>query len=291
MLEYNKKNVLIIGADSNIGSNLATFLDTKGYSVWQTTRHLNAVSGQRIFLDLSKDLTYWSPPPVTFCTVYLFAAVTSIERCRIYPESSRLINVTNTVLLAEKFSAFGAFVVFLSSNAVFDGEIPFAKIGNPINPQNEYGRQKAEVEKILLALQKNICVVRLGKVIFSNMPLLTDWVNKLRSNEKIFPFSDMFMAPVSMSFALCALHKIAKNNLNGIVQVTAFDDISYAEAAYYISERINCRPDLVNPISYKNSGISFSAKYTALDCKGLAQIGLACPTAKAAIDDFLIKFL
>ncbi len=56
-----------------------------------------------------------------------------------------------TSLLIKRLVAVGIFVVFISSNAVFDGTIPFVRADQPVNPKTAYGRQKAAAEEALFA--------------------------------------------------------------------------------------------------------------------------------------------
>ena len=59
----------------------------------------------------------WEPPPGT-STVYLCAAVSQIDACERDPSGSARINVENTIAVAERCAAAGAFVVFLSTTMV-----------------------------------------------------------------------------------------------------------------------------------------------------------------------------
>jgi dTDP-4-dehydrorhamnose reductase len=278
--------VLIVGADGAIGRSLVVAYEAAMQSVWQTTRHRNRVSERRLFLDLSEDVSDWPLPPEAISTAILCAAVTSMERCRVEPETSRLVNVVSTVALAERLVDAGAFVIFLSTNAVFDGETPFAKPTDPTNPQTEYGRQKAEAEEQLLKFGDRIAVVRFGKVIAPDTPLFARWATDLRAGKVIHPFSDMVMAPISLAFAVEALRQVAQRQLPGITQVSAAEDITFANAAQYISKKLCADDKLVEPISYRQVKIAFSPTHTTLDSIRLAEFGHNPPGPTNALDQF-----
>lgn len=281
--------ILVIGADGTIGRSLVTSLETKGKTVWQTTRHQSQVSERRLFLDLSEDENKWNFPSIQFSTVVFCAAITSIEYCRIEPDLSRQVNVVSTVKLAKRFFNNGAYIIFLSTSAVFDGKSPLVRPGEHLNPQSNYGEQKAEAEKQLLCLGDKVAIVRLGKVITTNVSLLMSWVINLKSGEKIHPFYDMVMAPVSIALVIKLLIQLAEKKVPGIFQLSANNDISYAKAAEYIAEKLGVDAKVIEPISYKDRGIIFSPIYATFDCSMLLEFGLSAPLPTTALDDFLFN--
>jgi dTDP-4-dehydrorhamnose reductase len=278
-------SVLIVGADGTIGRSLAAAFEAAGKTVWQTTRHRHRVCGRRILLDLSQDVAHWSLPPAPISTAILCAAVTSLESCRLDPESSRQVNVVGTIALARRLVEAGAFVVFLSTNLVFAGETPFAKPTDPVNPRTEYGRQKAEVEAQLLAWEEQIAIVRFSKVLSPDMPLFQGWIRDLKAGKVIHPFSDMVMAPVSLAFAVKVLLEVTERRVPGIFHVSAMQDVSYAAAAQHIARKLGADMELVQPTSYRESGVSFAPLNTSLDSSRLVDLGLRAPHARDAFEE------
>jgi dTDP-4-dehydrorhamnose reductase len=278
-------SVLIVGADGTIGRSLAAAFEAAGKTVWQTIRHRDRVGGQRIFLDLSQDMAHWPLPPAPISTAILCAAVTSLERCRLDPESSRQVNVAGTIALARRLVEAGAFVVFLSTNLVFDGETPLVKPTDPVNPQTEYGCQKVEAEAQLLAWEEQIAIVRFSKVLSPDMPLFQGWIRDLKAGKVIHPFSDMVMAPVSLAFAVKVLLEVTERRVLGIFHVSAMQDVSYAAAAQYIACKLGADMELVQPTSYRESGVGFAPLNTSLDSSRLVDLGLRAPHAKDAFEE------
>lgn len=279
------QSVLVVGADGMLGSRLATAFERQGRSVWRSTQHPGRVAEQTVYLDMSSDLGE-CPLPVT-TTAILCAAVTSMERCSQAPEETRRINVDNTVALAKRLVGDGTFVIFLSSNAVFDGETAFAGVGDATNPRTEYGRQKAKAEEQLLELGERVAVVRFSKIVTPDMPLLVKWARDLKAGNVIYPFSDSVMAPLSASFAVDLLCSIARRGIPGITQASASRDISYADAARYLASMLAAEASLIEPISWRQAGIQFSPKHTTLDASrlaGLQEPGLDAPRPERALD-------
>jgi len=278
--------ILVVGGDGKIGSQLVKIYEDSLISVQQTTRHIEKVNERNLFLDLSHDTVSWALPYPKIDIVFFCASLTSIDYCEKEPEISKRINVENTLKLINRFSDSGAFIVYISSNAVFNGEKPFSDINETLDPKTEYGKQKAIVESELLRLGNGIAVVRLGKVITPDMPLIINWVSKLEKGDSISAFFDMFMAPVTIKFAVDLLIKIAQTKMSGIVQGSANRDISYVEAANYLAKKMGVSTSLVKQLSYKSAGISYSPKNTTLNNSRLKELNITTPSPLDAFNQF-----
>ena len=236
-------------------------------------------------LDLARDAATWTPPaPIS--VGYLCAAVTSQEYCRRHPRESRAVNVEGTLALARTLAAAGAGVVFLSSNLVLDGSAAFQRADAPLSPQCEYGRQKAEVERQLRE-RPRACVVRLTKVLGPKAPLLAAWAAALGAGQPVRPLADMRMAPVPVGFAVEVLRRLAAARLEGVVQVSAAEDITYEQAARHIARRLDAAQSLVQPLTVAASGLDLEhvPAHTTLDTTRLrTELGLTPPDVWAAVD-------
>lgn len=288
-MEKEKETFLIVGADGLIGRTLVDYLKIRGESVLGTTRRSDTVSQNKVYLDLSGDIAHWQPPRQV-SIAYLCGAVTSLQRCREAPAQSAVVNVKNTVALIKTLVRNKVFVVFLSSSLVFDGSVPMQKAGTKLSPKTEYGRQKAEAERQLLALGNKAVVVRLTKVLTSNMPLFEDWIRKLHNNEVINPFSDMVMSPVSIDSVADILYRVGKKRLAGIIQVSGEKDVTYKEVAQHIAESMGANPALIQPIKSSESGLNLEAapRYTTLDTSRLRrELGITLPGVWETVDSVL----
>jgi dTDP-4-dehydrorhamnose reductase len=276
---------LVIGADGQIGRAILAALAAHGETALGTVLQGPAAAGHCV-LDLASDPQDW-PLPRRVSTAYLCAAVTSLDACRRDPEGTALVNVQRTVAMARRLVERGAFVVFLSSNQVYDGAVPFRRQSDPPCPRTEYGRQKAEAERQLLALGSSAAVVRLTKVLTPAAPLLAAWRRALRAGEIIHPFSDMVMAPLSLPFTVAALEKVAAARKPGIYQLSADRDVSYAEAARRLAAGLPAAAALVEPIESRQAGVPAEAvsPHTTLDMtRAQSELGLPPPSVWDALD-------
>jgi len=277
---------LVVGADSAIGQSVLAELLRQGKDAVGTTRRRERVDDDCLWLDLSSDLERWQPPFPVGAAV-LCAGATKFAACERDPEQSAQVNIHGTVTLGRRLIGQGAFLILLSSNAVFDGTVPFAPAEAPVSPTTEYGRQKCEAERRLRELSEEVAIVRFSKVLSPRDSLLHSWLVKLRQGTAIHPFSDRAMAPVSLAFAVRVLELVTASRTRGIVQASANRDITYAEAAHYLARRIGADASLVQPTSMERSGLSLrnSATHTTLNSSRLdGAFGIEAPTPWAAID-------
>jgi dTDP-4-dehydrorhamnose reductase len=283
--------MLVIGGDGTLGRALVAAGHAGPVAVWHTTRRGDDVGQSRFQLDLADPEIQWRLPQQPFSTVFLSAGVTSIQTCEAQPEVTRRVNVVQPLLLAQRLWDQGAFVVCLSSSTVFDGQTPFATPTDDTKPVSEYGRQKLALERGLLALGERVAIIRLSKVIAPNNALFSGWRNDLLSGQVIRPFSDMAVAPVSLPFAVAAVHHIARSREAGVHHISAAADVSYADLANHMASVLQAPAALVCPRSAAGTHVGFWPKFAALDCSALLRLGFVAPPAISAVDQFLMDAL
>ena len=189
--------------------------------------------------------------------------------------------------LAKEGVRRGIHILFLSSDKVFDGTIPHRKADDPRCPKTEYGKQKADAEQLILAMKGEPGVVRFSKVLDSEAPLLTGWIESLTTGNGIDAFSDMTMAPVPVDIAVNALIAATEDKLSGILQVSGPEDITYADAARHLASKLNADAALVNEGTTAQAGFPLekSPQNTTLDTRRLFQeFGIDVPPATRVLD-------
>lgn len=255
--------ILIVGAKSIIGAALASHCDKIGYN-FLFTSHEN-VSNNEIYLNLqSSDSVNSFEIPKSITKVVFCAAVTNLNYCEENVKKSYLVNVENTIVCLRRFLDFGARVIFLSTDKVFNGEKPNISINESRSPIYEYAKQKAEVEEFLENYKDQSCIIRLGKVLFNNMPLLKSWIDDLKCGKTIHPFSDWVVAPVHIDEVCDAILNLSSNN--HIIHLSANKDITYAEMAFFIAEELGLDAGKIVPRLSTDMGVNLkhTPKYASL---------------------------
>jgi len=261
--------VLVVGVDSMIGGALASAWSERGAHVIGTTRRAVA-AGPWIHLDVSSP----AEPRFRFSRTpelaYLCAAVTNMERCEEDPAGTSRVNVQGTVGLARRLSCEGAWILFPSSNIVFDGNSPGRMAQDAVSPPAEYGRQKARAEAEILSLG-NSAVIRMGKVVGRSTGPFAGWAQSLRQGVSIEAFTDKVCAPLSLGRTAQLMVTMGERRLAGTFQACARRDITYEEAARFLARRLGASEALVRPVLGRDRGIrsSFLPAHTTLDASAL----------------------
>lgn len=282
----NGRRFLVVGSDGLIGQALFRHLSERHQRVIGTTRRRNRVSSNQTLLDLDQDIISWEPPE-DCSTGFLCAAATSQEHCRRHSDVTRQLNVTKTAALARILVDAGMFVVFLSTNLVFDGRDAVPNPGDPTNPQTEYGRQKTLAERALLEMGEKVAIVRLSKIFHPEMPLIKKWAVALEQSETIYPLSDLVCSPIPLDFTVNALYRIGAEEEAGIFQVSGERDVSYAEIALRLARRLEADEKLVQPSTSRQLGLRLEhlPAHTTMNVSRVTrQLGLTFPTVEATLD-------
>jgi dTDP-4-dehydrorhamnose reductase len=283
---------LIVGGDSEVGGAAQRALRARGREVAATTRRRDRVNHDRAFLDLSAPLDSWEPPPGT-TAVCVCAALARLATCAADPEATAFINVHQTSVLISKLLARGIYVLFLSSNQVFDGQAPLQPADAPYSPVSEYGRQKMRMETLLreqMARGAPAAILRLAKVVAAPMPLIDGWIADLSQGRPIRAFGDMTFAPTPMDLVCGAIGSLLEEHATGIFQLTGPRDIPYAEAGRFVAAHLGASSALVMETRARDAGLPDGATppHTTLDSSQLRdRYGYEAPDAMAVIATLL----
>jgi dTDP-4-dehydrorhamnose reductase len=283
-LKSKCSNILVVGADGLVGNALIKHLQDLETSVIATTRRPERVNKENLFLDLQSDLGDWKFPPHVAAAV-VCAGATRIEACQNYPAESRKVNVNGTLALINRLVSEGIFVIYLSTNQVFDGSISHRMPDDVPCPITEYGRQKAETETLICSLKRDTSIIRFSKILSLKDPLFESWKVSMRKAEVIHPFSDMFLAPVPVDFVVRVIESVIMMRLTGILQVSGSYDLSYEQAAYLGAEQMHTDTAIIKAISAHQTGRFKESlpKHTTLNCDRIEKLGLIPPDVRETI--------
>ena len=152
--------IFVIGGTGLVGNALMRAWDRRGRRVVGATFHCHPcphfsrldMQDERAVRRVLESLV----PEV----VAVPAANPHVDYCERHPEETRRVNVAGTLALAAAAAEAGAPLVFFSSDYVFDGRKGVYKENDAVCPLNEYGRQKAEAEELVLAASSRNFVLR-----------------------------------------------------------------------------------------------------------------------------------
>ena len=219
------------------------------------------MSNSRIYINLEEPESFQLD--MHYDVAILCAAESNIAKCESNPEKTRVINVVNTYTLSKELSQSNTYVVFLSSNQVFDGTTPFSKVNDKTNPTSEYGRQKADAEKLISNL-KNFSILRLTKVIHPNLSLLAKWDDNFERGEQVNAFKNMTLSPVDIKKVILKIDSLARHRKVGVFHCSGDLDMSYYDFAVLYARRRGYSEDLIKEDFCKRVGV-VPPLFTSLD--------------------------
>jgi len=252
-----KKRVLITGGTGLLGLAIQQLapMGTQGFSVYFPERSLPEplpfpiraadVTDRRQMQSVFE----WAIPDVVIHT----AAIGSVDFAERNREQARKVNVGGTEVVAELCQIFNSRLIYISSNAVFDGITPFYSEVAPVNPINYYGQLKVEAENIVLNSSIQGVIVR--PILMYGWPYPGErdnpvvwWIRSLESGKGIKVVDNVFSKPLSVWSCVEAVWAIVERGASGIYHVAGRDHISLYQFALLTAEVFNLNTDLIEPV-------------------------------------------
>jgi dTDP-4-dehydrorhamnose reductase len=260
-MTLKKTKILIVGIDSMIAQNLIRNPILNNFDIYGTTRRVwNYKNNKNLhYLDLTSDKINF--PQGSFDFAVICAGETNIKNCQDFYDDAKKINVDNTIHLISNLISNGTFILFISSNAVFDGSKPFCNPTDLTNPINNYGKFKLEVENYLANQKAPSSILRLTKVVAPNFGILAEWRESLANNIAINAYTDLLISPIELSETSEAIISIINFKSTGVFHLGGKIEISYYEFAIDQFKNVFGVSALIKPAT---SSLKYQGKYNSL---------------------------
>jgi dTDP-4-dehydrorhamnose reductase len=280
--------ILVAGGDGVIGSALVNYFCDIGYIVIATSRKPN--SNCQLKLDFEQVDVFLKNSPPKVDILIIAAGITRFEECEASPEKAKLVNVHAPVKLANHYSGSGAYVLFFSTSAVFNGQYPFRKADEKPDGASIYGKLKAEAENELLKLNQQIAILRLSKVFSKQSNLFSQWKEDLIKGKQIYCFSNQFVSPITLTGVIKVVGELLQRKLVGIFQFSATGDVSYWDIGSYINETFANSNGQVHGVKAEEKGIPSSQifEFNSFDTTRVNnELGIIIPKPLDFVDEIL----
>jgi len=251
------KKVLIIGASGFLGTALIKEFSEK-FDVIGTS--FPEKTNEFIQLDFNNSLQLNSVLDSVFPEIIVLAAAeANIDLYESKPEIS-FNQINSAKQLTDWTKKNNCFLVFISTDSVFDGIKGNYSESDKSNPLCAYAKNKLETEKIV---QQNPNHLILRTSVLFGLPLTENKfigkaILKLSQGEKVSAASDWKRNPtLTKDFAL-ALIQLLEKKQKGLFHAVGSDALSMHKAALMIAEEFSASEDLVEEI--KGSELNLPAK-------------------------------
>ena len=147
------------------------------------------------------------------------AALVNVDKCEEEPKSAEKLNALVTKDLAEICGKNSIKMIYISTDAVFDGEDSRLYTENDLtNPVNIYGVTKLNGEKYVLAYKRNV-VLRTniyGKNL-QNKKSFGEWIyDELSNSNTINMFSDIDFSPILANELAEIIYMVIEKDIEGL---------------------------------------------------------------------------
>jgi dTDP-4-dehydrorhamnose reductase len=229
-------NTLILGASGLVGGNCMREFKAEGWNCLGT--HFSFATEDTVFfntLDLEASDTQaidaFKPEVIVHC-----GALTWVDYCETNVEESHqktVVSTLNAIALAKRY---GAKLVYLSTDYVFDGRKGFYTEEDPVRPLSVYGRHKLEAEEAVRSSDVSHLICRITNV-YGDEIRGKNFVSRLSENmrkgdpmELKLPY-DQYATPVNAQDVAKAIFRLLSAGKEGLYHFASTDYLNRVQLA------------------------------------------------------------
>jgi dTDP-4-dehydrorhamnose reductase len=286
--------IVVTGASGLLGASVLCRAREQGREIaGLCRRHILSMPGASIFsLDLAdvtttrRLLASLRPTGIVHC-----AALTDVDWCEDHPTEAETVNAKAAGDLAEIAAELGACFVYVSTDAVFDGNAGNYSEDDQPSPVNAYARSKLRGERQVSERNPQAVVARVNIYGWNAQDKLSlaEWVlNRLAGGLPVPGFTDVHFTPMLATDLADILLAVLDQGLTGIYHVGGSERISKYDFARLVAEGFGFEPDRVVPARLSDAGLrARRPRDTSLNTTKISSaLGRALPDAKSGICRF-----
>lgn len=251
--------ILVTGANGLLGQKLVMLLDAqRDIELVATGRgHNRNPAGGYTYLscDLTsdaevQDLIHQTNPD---CVIHC-AAMTQVDECELHPEACTAINVAATGYLINACEKTGAYLLYLSTDFIFDGTRKLLTEEDQPNPISVYGHSKLQAENLVRRSRLKWAIVRTVLVYGvahdlsrSNIVL---WVKqRLEHQRPIRVVNDQWRTPTLAEDLAYGCWLVAKDAHQGVFHISGDVLLSPYDLALKTASVFDLDTSLITPVN------------------------------------------
>lgn len=288
--------ILVTGSAGLIGNQVVKDLVQSGYTVYSGYHDTKPQYGNPINLSLeSPDKIPTSIEKIQPEAIVHLAAITNVDKCETEKNLAMTINCEATKFFAKESTKQNAFLVYVSTDYVFDGKEGMKKESDKPSPIDYYGKSKFEGEKVVMKEGKRWCIARTSTPygihpIKNTFPV---WIAKnLIKNNEINVIEDQFTSPTYVPNLSKMLIEIMSRKEQGVIHVAGDTRISRYEFAKQIAKKLNLDKKLLKPTKMNDmKWIAKRPKDSSLDVSKASMVLNEKPlTVEQGLEKFVRDF-
>ena len=222
------------------------------------------------------------------------AALANLDECEKNPDKARAMNVTAPANIAAACAEFGARMVQISTDSVFDGNRGMYSEDDVPSPVNVYATAKLEGERAVREALPRALVIRTN---FIGVPVksgagLADWIaTSIEGGKPIEGFGDVIFSPLLATTLAERLFNMMDARLHGLYHLGASDSISKYHLAVLIATEMGHSEAAIlrTALSDKPMTVRRPLNTSLVSKRAEQALGKAMPTVLEAVRGFVAQ--
>jgi len=245
--------LLITGASGLYGSKLAELAIARNFEVYSCDVQELPVCGNFVKFDVSnKELVNEAFKRVKPDVVVHAATLTDVDKCELNKDLAWKINVEGTKNIADAAKTAGSFLIYISTDYVFNGEKGNYTESDKPDPINYYGLTKLKAEELVKA-QDEYFIGR-PSVIYGSTPAAGKvnfalWlIDALRKGERVKIVTDQWNTPTLNTNLAEMTLEVIERKLTGTFHLCGATRVSRFQFAELIAEAFDLDKSLIDSV-------------------------------------------
>lgn len=251
--------IFITGASGLFGSRLAELAFSRGNEVYSGYLHNEPAAGTAVRFDLldkegiSDSISQLKPDVIVHS-----AALTDVDRCERERDLAFKINVEGTRSVADAAQKAGSFLIYISTDYVFDGERGMYRESEKTNPLSYYGLTKMLAEQYCQGCIARTCVIYGNRPASGKVNFALWLLDSLRAGKEVRAVLDQFITPTLNTNLAAMVLEAAERRLLGVYHLAGATRISRYDYARKLAQAFELDCSLILPSEMKD--LNWTAK-------------------------------
>jgi dTDP-4-dehydrorhamnose reductase len=240
--------IFITGGSGLFGSKVAEIAQARGDEVFSGYAHNLPEYGRAVKFDLLDEKTISElvgkiEPEVIIHS----AALTDVDKCEREQELAYKMNVDGTRAIATAAEKAGSFLIYISTDYVFDGLCGMYREDDRPNPVSYYGYSKLLGEQFCRGCIARTCVIYGSRPASGKVNFALWLLNSLNSGKEVRVVTDQFITPTLNTNLARMVLEAADRRLCGVYNLVGATRISRYDYALELAREFDLDKSLILP--------------------------------------------
>ncbi len=231
-----------------MGSKVAEIAQARGDEVFSGYAHNLPEYGRAVKFDLRDEMSMYElvgkiEPEVIIHS----AALTDVDRCEREKELAYQMNVEGTRAIATAAENAGSFLIYISTDYVFDGNRGMYREDDCTNPVSYYGYSKLLGEQFCRGCIARTCVIYGSRPASGKVNFALWLLNSLKSGKEVRVVTDQFITPTLNTNLAKMVLEAADRRLCGVYNLAGATRISRYDYALELAREFDLDASLIIP--------------------------------------------